>query len=581
MSPPVGAFLTLILAPRAAAQAILQFSDRQELQRVLLDRNNAWAAMNGYEYRLESERKWHNTHSVYFEKIRMLAEALMDGTFKWALWLDDDATINRVDLKVEHWLDEFPNADFILAPQGALELHNVSIDHYYNSGVWLVRTTSWSRRMLDRIRKDLACTDLQVAHRVGNPEQDCLARLVYGVDKGTYPDFTPFAGIDPSPDTLAHIGEPHHTTYNCVGSFIQDCFPWIFHFQHAAKNDSKGVFLPQLQFGAVTDKVDPKNLEKPLTYRRFQAACEVVVVPTHGFANRMRMLASANIYAEVYGCSFKVLWEKNPAMPMDWHTLFKESFASPEHHHYLPGLVRPEHTVHTNAWVDSVNPFALHAAGEAVVFRGGHTFKLGAMSVAEYNRKKQIFYRRLVSPSNEFAGGVTKVRGSQASAPLEYRRVRPASLFNASGCACVHYRQTVPTFDAADKIDFDHVSPLLAFRARLATLSHPCVFVSSTSLEAKFQVMSWNSSRSTMFWDDGGGEFDPEVRSGDERLLFDWHALATCDLILGTHGSSFSDEAVHVYGTVKECIGFVDSPYHTYSAVENGVRFIRGYTYSE
>ena len=82
-------------------------------------------------------------------------------------------------------------------------------------------------------------------------------------------------------------------------------------------------------------------------------------------------------------------------------------------------------------------------------------------------------------------------------------------------------------------------------------------------------------------WDDGGGEFDPEVRSGDERLLFDWHALATCDLILGTHGSSFSDEAVHVYGTVKECIGFVDSPYHTYSAVENGVRFIRGYTYSE
>jgi hypothetical protein len=145
-----------------------------------MDRNKAWAKMNGYTYRLESQRGLADTHSVYFEKVRMLSDALFDDTLQWALWVDDDATINRPDLTAEHWLEQYPDADFILAPQGALSLHNVSLNHYYNSGVWLVRSTTWSKHMLLKIMNDQACADLQVPERVGNPEQDCLVRLVYG-----------------------------------------------------------------------------------------------------------------------------------------------------------------------------------------------------------------------------------------------------------------------------------------------------------------------------------------------------------------------------------------------------------------
>jgi hypothetical protein len=174
------------------------------------------------------------------------------------------------------------------------------------------------------------------------------------------------------------------------------------------------------------------------------------------------------------------------------------------------------------------------------VFRGGHTFKLEDMPLAEYQRRKQRFYN-LLEPKHQ--------------------------TFNASGYVCVHYRHEIPSLDAADELKFGVVSPLSAFKERLRHVETP-LFVASTSLEAKLEVMGWNPSRPT-FWSHG-----TDLAA---QLIYDWFALSTCDYILGTHGSSFSDEAVHLHGKSKECVGFRSGLYHTHSSVDNSTRYIHGH----
>ena len=152
------------------------------------------------------------------------------------------------------------------------------------------------------------------------------------------------------------------------------------------------------------------------------------------------MLASAYIYAEEYSCDFRVLWETEPAMPHRWSDLFQIAITPPELND-LSKISRRDYATHSNNWVNSVNPFSSHTAGEAVVFRGGHTFKLDAMTVSEYNRRKQLFYQQVAA-----INGPTDPSSWRVSA---IRRVpvrggdRKISSFNASGCACMHYRETV------------------------------------------------------------------------------------------------------------------------------------------
>ena len=74
--------------------SVLQFSDRAEAYATLMSRTERWARQNGYAYRREERRRLPE-HIVYFEKVRMALESFARGA-DWALWVDDDATINAV-----------------------------------------------------------------------------------------------------------------------------------------------------------------------------------------------------------------------------------------------------------------------------------------------------------------------------------------------------------------------------------------------------------------------------------------------------------------------------------------------------
>ena len=233
----------LDLETGTSRKAVIQFSDRFDTEpyRSLCGRTRRWAAAAGYAYHAETERGL-PTYSVYWEKVRMGLEALERGA-EWALWVDDDATINRADTRTEDFLARFPDRSLLIGVQAELEDHGITATHYHNWGVWIVRNDAWSRALLRQmLQPDGRCADLHRTAKLGNPEQDCFARFVH---ESTAALVYPFNALGRNLDTLAlnrstlaMLGEPHNMEFNCICQTGQTCSPWFLHFMQATNRPS-------------------------------------------------------------------------------------------------------------------------------------------------------------------------------------------------------------------------------------------------------------------------------------------------------------------------------------------------------
>ena len=160
--------------------------------------------------------------------------------------------------------------------------------------------------------------------------------------------------------------------------------------------------------------------------------CTVVVVPTHGFGNRMRMLSCAQVYAAHHGCALQALWRTTLHMPTPWADLFATPLAQPDPSTVVrygdrlytmasvaasfallsaddPDACEPGPPAgHTDQWIDSVDP---RVDPKAVLFIGGHLFRPpSSLDAAELRRRRALFYRSLL-PVPTVAARVPDTRG--------------------------------------------------------------------------------------------------------------------------------------------------------------------------
>ncbi|KAL1496773.1 hypothetical protein AB1Y20_014362 [Prymnesium parvum] len=292
------------------------------------------------------------------------------------------------------------------------------------------------------------------------------------------------------------------------------------------------------------------SLRPPPPRRR----CEVISLPLLGLGNRLRSLASAYLFAERYGCSFHMRWRVTYDMPHAWADLFATPFAPPPDGFDEAAVGPPR--AHENHWIEAYDPYR----ASTTVFRGGHSFKLPSMPSALYLWRKHLFFSRL--------------RPAAAVAP---------HLLDTSGFLC---------YAKVDDIDlganfFSRHSPLEVFVARVQKLpAHRRVYVASTSHEAKLAIRRAHAAARVTWAGEAGANASAR---GDDALwhrrdfIVDWFALATCSSILGSYGSSFSDEAVHYRGITKECltaraVRADDDGYHALHTVADGQRFVSGWS---
>ena len=299
--------------------------------------------------------------------------------------------------------------------------------------------------------------------------------------------------------------------------------------------------------------------------------CSVLSIPLFGLGNRLRVLASAHIYAEHFGCTLHVQWRVTDDMPHAWDELFANQLSAPPAWYDDSTTLRSPGD-HPHGWLEAVDPYS----APLVIFHGGYSFKLPHMASSHYLWRKHLFMAQL-----------------QPAATIAPR------IIDTRGFVCVHYRQHHAAIDDADlgAHFFERHSPLDAVASRVARLPlQRNVYVATTSMEARQLLrrmhprVVWAESEPNTVNLSAASQRQGGSQCGDRDglwhrrgFIIDWFALARCGAIIGSYGSSFSDEAVHHRGMTKECIGVDrvranDAGYHALHTVADGQRFVSGWS---
>ena len=301
--------------------------------------------------------------------------------------------------------------------------------------------------------------------------------------------------------------------------------------------------------GPDTASADPRVCQR---FLEMSGECTVVAVPTHGFGNRIRLLASAHAFASLHGCGLQAIWRTTLHMPVAWQDLFSTALPEPDdallvrygaNVHSIRALreavamlptdsfdrceIAPS-AGHTEAWIDGVDP---HAEPRAVLVIGGHDFRSQRMRSDEHERLKREFYRRLV-PMASVATRVPDTRGH----------------------ACVHYREHGGDIDITDGQPFKSPKNALErFVAHVARLppGRP-LFVASTSAAARDRLVAAAAADADADSQRAVITVTPSGADARTDFLAEWIALTQCASIVGSPGSTFSGEAALAAGVAKE-----------------------------
>mmetsp|Transcript_30806 Transcript_30806/g.73369 ORF Transcript_30806/g.73369 Transcript_30806/m.73369 type:complete len:237 (-) Transcript_30806:238-948(-) len=108
----------------------------REIRHLVAENHRLYASLHGYTYFDESSLL-DSSRPANWSKIKAVLKHLKD--FEYIMWLDADAFVTNNTIRVESFLPSVENKDIILTKDAS----------GYNSGVWLVRSCSWSEHFLE------------------------------------------------------------------------------------------------------------------------------------------------------------------------------------------------------------------------------------------------------------------------------------------------------------------------------------------------------------------------------------------------------------------------------------------------
>ena len=279
----------------------------------------------------------------------------------------------------------------------------------------------------------------------------------------------------------------------------------------------------------------------------------IVVIPTQGFGNRLRMLASSYILAQYMKLEHFVIWEPKHDCFIEFDSIWKQHpFQTIEFKTITESKYIYFGIVHTKNVMDKILK-----CGDAdyIVLTGGHEFKHPAMNTDEYLHHKYKLYSAL-----QF----TRV---QIELPSQY--------------ACVHIRNITPTdmndVKKYDSCKFIDNSPIYQFMVMVKKINDnvPLVIISNDNVVAKVFQDQFPQKNIYLSRPES---FDRDSQNGMKCAIQDFSIMTKALFIVGTYYSSFSDEASffnmipkiiplaeHITSPIYHCSGYT---------VVNGVGYL-------
>ena len=245
----------------------------------------------------------------------------------------------------------------------------------------------------------------------------------------------------------------------------------------------------------------------------------IIVIPTQGFANRLRMIASSYILAEYmklehyinwepfHDCNieFDEIWERHPFKKISKDKIIQSKYLYFGH-------------VHTLSIMEKIlNPGNVV---QYIVLTGGHEFKHPSMNNEEFLHRKYKFYSQL------------KFKQQIPVLPSTY--------------GCVHIR-TLTQKDAKDVVknkrcNFPQNSPLEQFVHIIKKIDDDIpLFIISNDIAISSELQKQFPSKKILL--SNPTSLNRDTSHGIHEAIKDFIILSQSSFIIGSYYSSFSDEA--------------------------------------
>lgn len=273
---------------------------------------------------------------------------------------------------------------------------------------------------------------------------------------------------------------------------------------------------------------------------------QLVIKPTHGFANRLKFLASSYILAKQLNLELIIYWEATEECNIDFLDVFNENefttITKEEYDHKTTNhnFIKYNHNVHIKLKINEIVQNIQNCSG--FMIEGGHEFYQPNL-VKEYLHEKHLFYNSLY---NKFNTSIT-------NQILQINHLLPNEYIG------IHYRYFIPKYDKYDgnNVKFTTNSPIGKFYEVIKNIQNIetkfnnydklplIVFSNNNKIYQDFKTTFPNKSILSISFNKNQIMEERNNKENMIKSIIDLIILSKSKVIIGSYFSSFSDEACH------------------------------------
>ena len=284
----------------------------------------------------------------------------------------------------------------------------------------------------------------------------------------------------------------------------------------------------------------------------------LTIIPICGLANRLRMIACGSILAEEFNLDLKILWGKENCCNASICDIFESNyFKLTSNEEIAKDKYIFNGHIHTEKLIPQFNSFIYKNSHNNFVLMGGHDFKHPEMELETFLYLKSKFYQKL-----RFSKKVNLIL-------KDYEYLDKVQITNSNNnFVGFHHRAYIEKFDSADNMNFNKIANDESYFKIIKQLKIKNLKLISNDVNFYYKLKNkFKDSLNILYYQPSNLDRDSII--GLQYAMADLIRLSQCPIILGTHSSSFSDEASFFYLIPKlliesETIAKESDNYHCY-----------------
>ena len=301
---------------------------------------------------------------------------------------------------------------------------------------------------------------------------------------------------------------------------------------YAIKNHSNNINKYKKESRKTLFIFSPNNIDNITTYKKIlnkiskysimNKINSIIIKPTHGFANRLKFINSVRIIAKHFKKKIYILWESIPECNIELKNIITHL---PDINIFDKDISNINYVYFGNIHLGAVLQKCIKKT-EYLIVSGGHEYKLPEMNVKEFIEKKSTFYKNIIW-SNHINNQIEVIKKKN----------------NLKKYITIHYRGVIDKFDGADikqsnEMHFENTNKIDMFNTyinKINTNDYQIVLVSNK----KNITFDTNNTIINIF----NKTNDRSIKEDMIESILDFLIMKDSQMIIGSYGSSFSDEA--------------------------------------